>query len=457
MKLHKLLIVDDEKRMCAVLKAALEKEHLAVTTAGSGEAAWAALSIEAFDIIISDIKMPGMSGIDLLKRVKSRTPECEVVLMTAYADARTAVEAMKSGAYDYIIKPFEIEELRLKIRHILDKHRLREENRDLRGQLKRRYSLENMVGKSSAMQKVYELVQKVAPTDASVMIRGESGTGKELVARAIHQLGRGDAAPFIAVHCGALPESLLESELFGHEKGAFTGAEKLKPGRFELAGQGTIFLDEIGDITPATQIKLLRVLQQREIVRLGGTETVPIHARSLAATNRNLEEAVAASLFREDLYYRINVFPIFLPPLRERSEDIPDLVAHFLAAQHSDPEGIEAGAMQRLMTYGWPGNVRELENVIERALIMSGGKTITVADLPPHVRGLAPSGTLRPAPMSELPTLDDMERRLIERALEKCDGNKSKAAVLLGITRRQLYSKMERWQGESDSADEEPR
>lgn len=455
MKSAKLLLVDDEKRMCAVLKAALEKDNLAITTADSGEAAWAALSVEAFDVIVSDIKMPGMSGIELLKKVKAKTPETEVLLMTAYADTKTAVEAMKSGAYDYIIKPFEIEELRLKIRNILEKHSLREENKDLRGQLKRRFSLENMVGKSSAMQKVYELVEKVAPTDATVLIRGESGTGKELVARAIHQLSRRIEQPFIAVNCGALPESLLESELFGHEKGAFTGADRQKPGRFELAGQGTLFLDEIGDITPATQVKLLRVLQQREIVRLGGTETVKIHARTLAATNKNLEEAVGATSFREDLYYRINVFPIFLPPLRERSEDIPDLVAHFLAMQNIEPDGIEPRALQSLIEYVWPGNVRELENVIERALIMSGGKPITQEDLPQHVRGLSGAGAMAATPEADLLNLDDMERRLIERALDRAAGNKSKAAKMLGITRRQLYSKMERWSVNRGRLDED--
>ncbi len=444
-KSAKVLIVDDEKRMCAILREALAAPHLAVTTAESGEAAWAALSLERFDVIVSDIKMTGMSGLDLLKKVKASSPETEVLLMTAYADARTAVEAMKAGAFDYVIKPFEIEELRLKIRNILDKHQLREENRDLRVQLKERFSLDNMVGKSSAMQKVYELVEKVAPTDATVLIRGESGTGKELVARAIHLQSRRNDHPFIAVNCSALPETLLESELFGHERGAFTGAERQKPGRFELAGEGTIFLDEIGELTPATQVKLLRVLQQREFARLGGTEIVPMRARILTATNRDLEEAVKDSIFREDLYYRINVFPVVLPPLREREEDIPDLVVHFLTQKKADPDGIDAGALKCLMAYSWPGNVRELENIIERALILSGGKSIAADDLPLHVRGLGGESAPPARSAADLPTLEEMERRLIERALEKAEGNKSKAAKLLGITRRQLYSKMERW------------
>ncbi len=440
MKPFRMLIVDDEKRMCAILKTALESETLAVTTADSGEAAWAALSVDSFDIILSDIKMPGMSGMDLLRRAKETAPETEVLLMTAYADAKTAVEAMKAGAYDYIIKPFEIDELRHKIQNILDKHHLRRENKDLKSQLHARFRLENMVGSSGAMQKVYQLVEKVAPTDATVLIRGESGTGKELIARAIHQLSGRREHPFVAVHCGALPESLLESELFGHERGAFTGAEKQKPGRFELAGAGTIFLDEIGDISPATQIKLLRVLQQREIVRLGGTETISIQARTIAATNRNLEEAVHNKAFREDLYYRINVFPIFLPPLRERPEDIPELVAHFLSMHGIAQDAIDAAAMQCLMTYSWPGNVRELENVVERALIMSGGKHISLTDLPPHIRGVKET---EQTPKSEL-SLKEMERLLIQRALEKANGNKTVAAKMLGITRRQLYSKLER-------------
>ncbi len=454
----KLLIVDDEKRMCAILREALAAPGLAVTTAGSGEAAWAALSLERYDVIVSDIKMTGMSGVELLKKVKAAWPETEVLLMTAYADARTAVEAMKSGAFDYIIKPFEIDELRLKVRNLLEKHRLSVENRDLRVQLKERYSLENMVGKSGAMQKVYELVEKVAPTDATVIIRGESGTGKELVARAIHQRSRRTEQPFVAVNCSALPETLLESELFGHEKGAFTGAERQKPGRFELAGTGTIFLDEIGELTPATQVKLLRVLQQREFVRLGGTETIVMKARILTATNRDLEEAVRSNTFREDLYYRVNVFPILLPPLRDRVEDIPELAEHFLAKQSGDPAGIDGRALQCLMEYSWPGNVRELENIIERALIMSGGQQITVNDLPSHLRGRE-AGSAEPARVArEMPTLEEMERRLIDRALEKAEGNKSMAARLLGITRRQLYSRMEHWAmggGEENNAEEE--
>jgi len=440
----RILIVDDERKMCVVLKAAFEHIGLSVTTANSGEAAMAAMSVDKFDVIISDIKMPGMSGLDLLDKVKSGHPETEVLLMTAYADAQTAVNAMKKGAYDYIIKPFEIDELRHKVSHILEKHDLKAENKELKKKLKTRYSLDNMVGKSGAMQKVYELVEKVAPSDATVLVRGESGTGKELIAQAIHFTSYRKDFPFMAVNCSALPETLLESELFGYEKGAFTGADKQKPGLFEVAGKGTIFLDEIGDMTPATQVKLLRVLQAREVIHLGGAKAIPIQARTIAATNRNLEQAVKEKGFREDLYYRINVFPIFLPPLRDKKQDVPDLVAHFMREQNADPQQIEPKALKLLMEYTWPGNVRELENVVERSLILAGDGPVTINDLPPHIRGEAEMPIELQTGADEMPTLDDMERRMIRRAITKAEGNKTRAAELLGITRRQLYSKMER-------------
>jgi DNA-binding NtrC family response regulator len=440
----KILIIDDEKRMCIVLKQALENELTAVTTADSGEAAMAAMEIDRFDVVLSDMKMPGISGMEVLRKVKQKTPDTEVMLMTAYADTQSAVEAMKTGAYDYIIKPFEIAELRHKIDNILEKRRLATENIQLKKQLRKKYSLENMVGKSGAMQRVYELVEKVSASDATVLIRGESGTGKELVASAIHNLSRRKEQPLVAVNCGALPESLLESELFGHEKGAFTGADKQKLGRFELADEGTIFLDEIGDITTTTQVKLLRVLQEREIVRLGGTETIRIQARTIAATNRNLEEAVKNNTFREDLYYRINVFPIFIPPLRDRKEDIPDLAAHFLQIQGSQPDKIAAKALKLLIDYAWPGNVRELENVIERSLIMAGDDIIKASDLPPHIRGESEMPIGLDAKDEENYNMDEMEKQLMQKALAKAEGNKTRAAKMLGITRRQLYSKMER-------------
>jgi DNA-binding NtrC family response regulator len=443
-KQHKLLIIDDERRMCIVLKTALESDALSVTTANSGEAAMAAMEVDSFDVIISDIKMPGISGMDVLERVKTKSPETEMLLMTAYADAQTAVNAMKMGAYDYIIKPFEVDELRHKVKNILEKSELKTENKVLKKKLTRRYSLDNMVGKSGPMQKIYELVEKVAASDATVLIRGESGTGKELVAQAIHALSKRKDEQFMPVNCGALPETLLESELFGYERGAFTGAEKQKPGMFEIADKGSIFLDEIGDMSMATQVKLLRVLQSHEIIRLGGDKMIPITARTIAATNRNLEEAVKDNSFREDLYYRINVFPIFLPPLRDHKDDIPELTAHFLQKQNAEPDAIEAKALQLLMKYAWPGNVRELENVIERSLIMSGTKFIGVTNLPPHIRGEAEMPLGADLNSDELLPIDEMERRMIQKALAKTDGNKTKAADMLGISRRQLYSMMER-------------
>jgi DNA-binding NtrC family response regulator len=442
MSQDKILIVDDERRMCAVLKAAFENKNLAVTTADSGEAALAALSMDRFDVVLSDIKMPGLNGLQVLEEIKRRSPETEVLLMTAYADAKTAVEAMKKGAFDYIVKPFEIDELRLKVDQILEKNQLRRENRDLKQRLINRYSIDNIIGGSGAMQGVFEMVDKVARSETTVLIRGESGTGKELVAKAIHHMSSRKDEPFLAVNCGALPENLLESELFGYEKGAFTGADRQKIGLFQVADRGTIFLDEIGEIAPSVQVKLLRVLQSKEIVRLGGTETISTHSRAIAATNKNLEECVREGSFREDLYYRINVFPIFLPPLRERKEDIPELVAHFLADHDRPPDFIDHHSIKLLMRYTWPGNVRELENVIERALILAGDTPITIDDLPSHIRGEGeiPIGEK----IDEILTLDEMERRMIRQALARTEGNKTKAARLLGITRRQLYSKIER-------------
>ena len=442
-----ILIIDNEKRMCHVLKVALEADGYKIELAFDGEEGIAKINKTEFDVIITDLKMPGKDGMAVVEATKAISPQTEVIMMTAYATAQTAVEAMHKGAYDYLIKPFEIIELKLKIKQIIKKSRLEQENKDLKQQLKDKFSIENIIGRSEAMQKVYRMVEKVAPSDATVLIRGESGTGKELVAQAIHQLSTRKNDPFIAVNCGALPESLLESELFGHEKGAFTGAEKQKLGRFELAQDGTIFLDEIGDITTATQVKLLRVLQAKEIVRLGGQETVNIKARTIAATNRDLEEAMKCGAFREDLYYRINVFPIFIPPLRERKEDIPDLVSYFLKKSNAPEDKIDGSTIKNFMKYHWQGNVRELENVVERSLIMAGDEAITPDTLPPHIRG--ESEIKKPLSL-EIPddglSIEDVEKGLIQKALSKAKGNKSKAAQLLGITRRRLYSMMDRLQ-----------
>lgn len=440
-----ILVIDNEKRMCGVLKAALELDQHHVEVAYDGDSGIDKFNKGDFDIVITDLKMPGPDGIAVLEAIKKVAPGTEVMLMTAYATAQTAVEAMHKGAYDYLIKPFEMVEMKLKVKHILDQKEMVRENIDLKNQLKEKYSLDNIIGQSEAMVKVYQMVEKVAPRDATVLIRGESGTGKELIAQAIHQLSRCAKGPFIAVSCAALPETLLESELFGHEKGAFTGAEKQKLGRFELASGGTIFLDEIGDISPATQIKLLRVLQSHEIMRLGGEQIIHIDVRTIAATNRDLEQLIKEAKFREDLYYRLNVFPIFLPPLRDRREDIPDLINHFLKNNNQVENKIDPKALRALMNYHWPGNIRELENIIERMIILSGDEKIMVDQLPPQFQG-GISSTESFA--FEIPDdgicIDEVEKELLNKALKKAGGNKSKAAKLLGITRRKLYSMVER-------------
>ncbi len=438
-----ILIVDDEARMAAVLKAALEPEGYAIATAINGTTAMNALDTHAYDVVLTDLRMEGPDGLAVLDFAKKRYPHCEVILMTAYATAQTAVEAMKRGAYDYIIKPFEIDELKVKLRHIFEKKSLARENFTLKQELKQRYSIDNMVGQSGVMQEVYKMAHKVAPSDATVLIRGESGTGKELVAQAIHYLSPRADKPFVAINCAALPETLLESELFGYEKGAFTGADKRKLGLFETAGEGTIFLDEIGEISTSIQVKLLRALQNRQIIHLGGHDQIAVKARVIAATNRDLEIAVKEGAFREDFYYRINVFPISVPPLRRRLEDLSDLVSHFLQRAGRDPHGMSAEALEKLRLYPWPGNVRELENVVERSLIMAGDRAIELTDLPPHIQGIQKLPTAFDLPDEGI-VLEDIEKKLIHRAIEKAGGNKSKAAKLLGITRRKLYSMLER-------------
>jgi DNA-binding NtrC family response regulator len=440
-----ILIIDNEKRMCGVLKAALELDQHHVEVAYDGDAGVQKFQKGEFDIVITDLKMPGKDGIAVLDFVKKTSPDTEVILMTAYATAQTAVEAMRKGAYDYLIKPFEMVEMKLKVRQILEKKELAKENIDLKGKLREKYSLDNIIGQSEVMVKVYQMVEKVAPRDATVLIRGESGTGKELIAQAIHQQSLRAKGAFIAVNCAALPETLLESELFGHEKGAFTGAEKQKRGRFELAIGGTIFLDEIGDMSPATQVKLLRILQSKELTRLGSEEMLHVDVRTIAATNRNLEALIKENIFREDLYYRLNVFPIYLPPLRDRKEDIPDLVLHFLRKNNQSEDKIDPHTMRSLMNYHWPGNIRELENIIERMIILSGDDQITVEFLPLQFQGVTQSSDSLSIEIPEAGlSIDDVEKELINNALKKAGGNKSHAAKLLGITRRKLYSMMER-------------
>ncbi len=438
-----ILIVDNEEKFCKVIKAALELEGLTSTYCTSGEAALAYLKNQPVNVVVSDLRMDGIDGLELLEKVKAQYPQTEFIMMTAYATQQTAVDALKKGAYDYLIKPFsDMDELALRIRRILEQQRLVAENQRLKQRDEPPVFFDKIIGKSKKMQKIYRLIQKCSENDATVLIRGESGTGKELVAHAIHEHSARAHKPFVTVNCAALPETLLESELFGYEKGAFTGATQRRIGKFELAGGGSIFLDEIGDINLATQAKLLRVLQNKEVYRLGSNQKLTVDVRIIAATHQNLEKMVAEGTFREDLYYRLNVFPIVLPPLRERKEDIPALVYHFV--NQSPATHIDRLALAQLMDYDWPGNVRELQNAIERAAIVCDG-IINVEDLPPHIRSASTVSHSDYQIPEEGIQLDEFEKKLICQALERAEGNRTRAAELLGITRRRLYSMMERF------------
>ena len=442
--MHRILVIDNEERMCHLLQAALESEIIQVEMALDGEQGFDQFKNSDFDLIITDLKMPKINGLELLDKIKKVSSETEVILMTAFATAQTAVDAMKLGAYDYLIKPFDMEELKLKVERILDKKRLEAENINLKQQLQSRFHFDNIIGKSGKMQDVFKLVERVVESDTTVLIRGESGTGKELIAMAVHQNSPKSEQPFVAINCAAIPENLLESELFGHEKGAFTGADRMKPGRFELAGGGTIFLDEIGDLSPSLQVKLLRVLQTKQIERLGGIGSIPVKARVITATNRDLENQLKQGSFREDLYYRINIFPIFLPPLRERKEDISLLIEYFLNKFANQKKyRISEQAEKRLLAHHWPGNVRELENAIERSVLLCSDGIIQTEHLPPHLNFADQQEVVSILPDDGI-HLEEHEKDLIKQALRKADGNKSKAAQLLGITRRKLYSMMER-------------
>jgi DNA-binding NtrC family response regulator len=401
---------------------------------------------EKVDLVLTDLKLPHMDGLEFLQAVKRSNTQIPVILMTAYGTVETAIDAMKAGASDYVLKPFSMEEIKLIIHKELDVRRLREENRDLREALGERYQFENIVALSAKMQEVLAIVERVAPTNSTVLLGGESGVGKDMIARAIHQHSRRASGPFIKINCTAIPENLLESELFGFEKGAFTGAMTAKPGKFELADKGTIFLDEIGDVPGAIQVKLLRVLQEREFERLGGTKTLKVDVRVIAATNQDLRAALEQGTFREDLYYRLNVVPISIPPLREHKEDIPYLVDHFLARlarESAKPiTSITPAAMRLLMDFHWPGNIRELENIIERAVALSSGTMLDVGDIRldvgPGGAVVGPGMSANDASGPFLPpgmTLEQYEDEIIKEALRRATGNKSQAARLLGLSR----------------------
>src|SRR5580692_9713700 len=438
-----ILVVEDEAKMRRLLELELADQDFRAQTVADAETALKLLNTNQFDLIVTDLKLPGMSGMEFLQAVKRANAAIPIIIMTAFGTVESAVEAMKIGASDYVLKPFSLAELVLVIRKELDSHQLREENRNLREALGERYKYDNIVAQSAKMQAVLALVERVAPTNSTVLLGGESGVGKDLIARAIHQHSNRASGPFIKINSTAIPENLLESELFGYEKGAFSGATGSKPGKFELADKGTLFLDEIGDVPPAIQVKLLRVLQDREFERLGGTKTLKVDVRLVAATNRDLRAALEDGTFREDLYYRLNVVPIDIPPLREHKEDIAGLANLFLARFAKDSgrtetfTGISSAAMQLLTGHYWPGNVRELQNVIERACALATGKQLEIGDIQldsPRNRNNASSERFLPDGM----TLDQWEDEMIREALKRASGNKSQAARLLGLSRNAL-------------------
>ncbi len=453
-----ILIVEDEAKMRRLLELNLGEDGFETRSAADAEAGLDLLLREPVDLVLTDLKLPGMGGLEFLHAVKRANAALPVIVMTAFGSVETAVEAMKAGASDYVLKPFSLAEMRMVVHKELDVRRLRDENRSLREQLGKRYEYPNIVARSPKMQEVLATVERVASTNSTVLIGGESGVGKDLVAHLIHQRSRRSGGPFIKINSTAIPENLLESELFGYEKGAFTGATTSKPGKFELADKGTLFLDEIGDVPPATQVKLLRVLQERSFERLGGTRTLKVDVRLVAATNRDLRAALEEGTFRQDLYYRLNVVPIDIPPLRDHKEDIPDLVnlfiERFAREAGKDIGGISADALAALTAFHWPGNVRELENIIERGVALSNGGELQLSDI--HLdssRTKAPgdSHALLPEGM----TLEQWEDEMIREALRRAKGNKSQAARLLGLSRNALRYRLSKI-GIADEPDPQP-
>lgn len=450
----RILLIDDEPGSRDGLGLLLRREGYDVEAVDSGEIALSLLNEHPFEVIITDLFLPGVSGIDLLKLVKEMALPANVILITGQASAETAVEAMKGGAFDYVTKPVNFEKLKVVVAKAVEKSRLVAENLYLRQQLRGKYKFASIIGNSPAIQQVFTRMEKILHTDSTVLILGASGTGKELVARAIHFNGPRKEKPFIAINCGAIPADLLESELFGHVRGSFTGAIADKPGKFELANDGTIFLDEIGTMPMHLQMKLLRVLQEQEIERVGGTRRIKLSVRVISATNADLEELVRDGRFREDLYYRLNVIPIHLPQLSERREDIPLLARHFLRKVCLEMKRplmtLTPAAMRALEAYGWPGNVREMENVIERSVALTDGEVIDRHDLPPQFIGVENDLDALPVPNVPLEginlpeTIDTIERAMIRQALERSGGVKSRAALLLGLNRTTLVEKIKR-------------
>jgi two-component system response regulator PilR (NtrC family) len=454
----RLLIIDDEGSILDFLSLLFQQEGYEVDTARTVDEARRALGRKTFDLILCDVMMPDGNGLDLLREIKSAEPDPAVIMMTAYTSTKSAIEAMKLGAADYISKPFDVEELKIVALKALERAELADENVYLRRELAQKYTFNNIIGKSSRMQAIFSLIERIARTSSTVLVHGESGTGKELIARAIHFASPRASRRFLSINCGALPENLLESELFGHERGAFTGAVKDKKGLFQEADRGTLFLDEIGEMTPTMQVKLLRALQEKVVRKVGGNEEEPVDVRIIAATNQDLETRITTGEFREDLYYRINVLPIHLPPLRQRREDIPLLVDFFLQKyckqMELPPRPISVEAMQMLESYDWPGNVRELENLIERALALSHAETITTRDLPVHLLTHRKVN----ADLIELPEegldlekyLEGIRIQLMQQALDRTGGVQTQAAELVGMSFRSFryYAKKGGLKGE---------
>jgi DNA-binding NtrC family response regulator len=468
---ERILVIDDKENICKLLSAHLQSEGYQVDTAPDGEQGTAMFDSGVYDLVITDVKMPGMDGLEVLRRIKDRSPDTVVVMITAFADMDDAIAAMKMGAFDYLKKPFKLEEIQATVEKALENRRLLQENRRLRQEVEQKYSFENILARSKPMQNVFTRIERVAAANSAVLITGETGTGKELVARAIHYNSLRKTAPFVVVNCGAIPVTLIESELFGHVRGAFTDAIANKPGRFEDAHGGTLFLDEIGELDISVQGKLLRALQEGEVSRIGEARTRKVDVRVICATNRNLEQEILKGGFRKDLFYRVNVVPIALPPLRDRAEDIPLLLNHFLSmftAQHNRGEmQFGANAMARLLSYSWPGNVRELMNVVERCVLMSENPIISEPDLPAEILAaprpaadgapvetlLGAEGKVRavvPADEVSLKRAMDqaaevIEPELIRRALSAASGNKDRAAAILDISRRSLFYKLKQY------------
>jgi len=458
---NRVIVIDDEPGMREFLEIMLQKDGYIVDTASDGPEALEKMESSLFDLAITDIQMPIMNGIELLKKINEKSPDTTVIMITAYASHETAIEAMKLGAYDYITKPFKIDEIKLVIQKALDKKKLERENTRLRKELETQYGFGNIIGRSPAIVKVFELIKRVAEINVNVLIAGESGTGKELVARAIHYSGPRHEKPFVPVNCGAIPESLMESELFGYKKGAFTGAVADKRGLFEEANSGTIFLDEIGDLPLHLQVKLLRVIEEKKIRPLGSTESTDVDIRIIAATNKRLEDEVAESRFREDLFYRLNVIKILLPPLRDRRIDVSPLAIHFINKYSEemvkDIRGISPKALETLENYHYPGNVRELENIIARCVALESSNVIRQETLPQLVSGkdYIDLDTSFSSTTNLDTLLGDVERKMIEKALKSTNGNKTEAARLLGITLRSLRYRLAKHELDDEGADDD--